>query len=301
MANVDITRIAGNIGALNALNSLSYVNNQLALHQTRLATGKAINSAADDPSGLSLATTFDVRKQGLQTAIDAIGDAKNLMSTMEGGLSKIQDILVKMRNKAQQAQGDTIGDSERQAINEQLNSYASEIDDIVKQTQWNGTNLLSGASGSGATTALSFLTGPDTGSAGQTSFQFKAVTGGISDLQGFQATTSASGASGLGLDTTALSVANLQSGTAATAIDDALEIVKQGISQIGSFTARLTFKEEALTTQQTNTEAAYNRIMNANMAQEQVDASKFLILQQTSTAMLAQANTSPQVLLSLFK
>ena len=50
-----------------------------------------------------------------------------------------------------------------------------------------------------------------------------------------------------------------------------------------------------------NTEAAFNRIMNANMASEQVEASKFLILQQTATAMLSQANAAPQFLLSLFR
>jgi flagellin len=65
--------------------------------------------------------------------------------------------------------------------------------------------------------------------------------------------------------------------------------------------ARLTFKEDSLTVQYINTEAAYNRIMNANMAQEQVEASKFMILQQTATAMLAQANVAPQFLLTLFR
>jgi len=303
MANVDVTRIAGNIGAMNALNSLQYINNQLAIHQTRLATGKAINSAADDPSGYSLATTFDVRNQGLGTALGAIGDAQNLMSSMEGGLTQIQTILVQMQNKALQAQSGTIGADERQAINDQLNAFSSEINDIVSQTQWNGTNLLSGSGGAGSTTSMNFLTGPDSGSAGITSFSFVAGSGSgaqITANQGFQA-TAASGATGLGLDSGSLSVANLQSGSAATSISNALSIVKQGLSQIGAFEARLQFKSDALTVQQTNTEAAYNRIMNANMAQEQVDATKFQILQQTATAMLAQANTSPQFLLSLFK
>jgi flagellin len=302
MANTDVTRIAGNIGALNALNSLTYINNQLAIHQTRLATGKRINSSADDPSGLSLATTFDVRRQGLQTAIDAIGDAKNLMSTMEGGLTKVQDILVQMRNKAQQAQGDTIGDNERTAIMGEMSKFATEIDDIVKQTQWNGTNLVSGTGGSGSTATMNFLTGPDAGSAAATTgFSFTAVSGGINANQGFQA-TSGSGVAGLGLDlTTTLTATTLKSGAAASSIDNALTIVKQGINQVGAFTARLTFKEESLTVQKTNTEAAYNRIMNANMAEEQVNAVKFQILQQTSTAMLAQANSSPQFILSLFK
>jgi len=300
MANVDVTRIAGNIGALNALNSLSYVNNQLAIYQNRLATGKRINESSDDPSGMSLATTFDVRRQGLGTALSAIGDAKNLMSTTEGGLKKIQDILVKMNNKAKEAIGDTIGSNERSAVQSQLRAFASEIDDIVKQTQWNQTNLVSGTGGSGTSSALNFLTGPDaTGNTSQ--FQFQAGTY-IGANQGFQASTAASGATGLGLDTTALTITDsATAGTVASQVESALNIVKEGIAQVGSFTARLTFKEEALTVQKANTESAYNRIMNANMAEEQVNAMKFSILQQTATSMLAQANAAPQFILSLFK
>jgi len=90
-------------------------------------------------------------------------------------------------------------------------------------------------------------------------------------------------------------------GTARAAIDSALTIVKQGISQVGAFSARMTFKEEALTVSHANTEAAYNRIMNATMAEEQVEASQLGLLQQTATAMLAQANAAPQYLLQLFR
>ena len=86
-----------------------------------------------------------------------------------------------------------------------------------------------------------------------------------------------------------------------TTINNAVDTVKEGVADVGSFTARLTFKEEALTIAQTNTEAAYNRLMNADMASEQVNASKLMILQQTATAMLAQANMAPQFILSLFQ
>lgn len=294
MATVDVTRVAGNIGALNALYSLQNINAQLAIHQTRLATGKRLNEAADDPAGMSIATTFDVRRQGLKTALSAIGDAKNLMSTMEGGLRKIQDILVKMRNKAMEAQGDTIGTNERQAISAQLNAFRDEIDAIVQQTQWNNNQLLSGLSGSG----LAFLTGPETSNS-ITYFNFAAVSGGIAAGQAFAAT--ATGASGLGLSATYDITTSAGATSAMTEIESALNIVKQAVSQVGAFNARLTFKEEALAVQYTNTESAYNRIMNANMAEEQVEASKFLILQQTATAMLAQANVAPQFLLSLFR
>ena len=80
MANVDVTRIASNIGALNALNSLQSINAKLALHQTRLSTGKRINSAADDPAGLTIATKMLARSEGLKVALSTIGDAKNLLA-----------------------------------------------------------------------------------------------------------------------------------------------------------------------------------------------------------------------------
>ncbi|HBY02347.1 MAG TPA: flagellin protein, partial [Rikenellaceae bacterium] len=84
-------------------------------------------------------------------------------------------------------------------------------------------------------------------------------------------------------------------------IDDAMVLVNSQLSKIGSLTGSLTFKEDQVSSSQINIEASYNRIMNANMAEEQVNASKLTILQQTSTAMLAQANAAPQFLLSLFK
>ena len=304
MPTVDITRIAGNISALNSLNALQDVNNKLVIHQQRLSSGKRLLSSADDPAGLNIATTFDVRRQGMKTALSAIGDAQNLLASMEGGLNKIQDIMVKMRNKALEATGDTLGSGERAAIQAQLRSFRDEIADVVEQTEWNGTNLIGDASGSagGAASSRTFLTDAD---GGTTSFSFTAVSGGINANQGFApigASGSAASSSGLGLDDTILTITDSTTANSArAAIDSALDIVKQGISQVGAFSARLTFKEEALTVSHANTEAAYNRIMNANMAEEQVEASKLSILQQTATAMLAQANASPQYLLQLFR
>jgi flagellin len=276
-----VTRIAGNIGALNALNSLQQINNQLAVHQTRLATGKRLNESADDPAGYNLATSFDVRRQSLKTVLNSLGDAQNVLSTAEGGLKKIQDILVKMQSKVLEARGDTIGAAQRDAIQDQLDAYVAEIDDIVSQTQWNGTGLIGG---SGSVASLGFLTDPSGTRTTWTTNSFTTATLGVDSLD-------VTGASG--------SATNISD--ALTDIVSAIDTVKSGIAGVGAFGARLKFKEEALTVQYTNTEAAYNRIMNANMAEEQVEASKFLILQQTATAMLAQANMAPQFLLSLFR
>jgi flagellin len=86
-----------------------------------------------------------------------------------------------------------------------------------------------------------------------------------------------------------------------TYINDKIDSVSTQLAKIGAMNGRLSFKEDQVSAAQINVEGAYNRIMNANMAEEQVNASKFQILQQTSAAMLAQANAAPQFLLSLFR
>ena len=165
MATVDFTRIASNIAALNSLSSLRDVNANLALHQARLSTGHRINEAMDDPAGLTLATKLLRRSEGLNQAIDNIGDAKNLLSVAEGGLRKIQDILGKMRVKAEQAASDALGSAERTAIAGDLGQFAQEIDNIVDTTTWNGNTLLDTSVGT-----FNFQTSADTTSAGYTTW-----------------------------------------------------------------------------------------------------------------------------------
>ncbi len=390
MAEIDVTRIAGNIGAMNALNSLTYINKNLSIHQTRLATGKRINTAADDPAGLTIATKMLSRSEGLKQALSNIGDAKNLLAVAESGLGRINDILVQMRNKAEAAASDTMGVEERAAIKTQLSAFAAQIDDIVTQTKWNSTNLLDGTGPdqlrfqTGADSTDSTLMdeispvgaedlgisrvedtsqlGTDTAADGTyvTSFTASTVTGTelnsgsysvslnigadaaangstytVSDLNGVtvsSGTFTYSDGAGNAVDLGNGITINVAAGNASAGevdggtvvyekagdylidadsaaefasymdtVQSAMNVVNSEMSKVGALTGRLTFKEDQISASQINTEAAYNRIMNANMAEEQVEASKFQILQQTATAMLAQANAAPQFLLSLFK
>ncbi|MDD5370983.1 MAG: flagellin [Anaerolineaceae bacterium] len=285
MPNYDVTRVAGNIGALNALNALNNINNKLAVHQARLATGKRITSAGDDPAGLTIATKLQARSESLKTALDNIGDAKNLLAVAESGAGRINDILVQMRNKAMQGASDTMGSSERTAIKAQLTAYAAQIDDIVAQTTWDGTTQLLGSA-----TALSFQTGAGTGAADSTTLTLSE-------------NLNSTGVGSLLVGGAAI-IAAIDAGTFKTylgTVDAAIGTVSGVMSKIGSMEGRLTFKEEQVSNAQINIEGSYNRIMNANMAEEQVNASKYQILQQTATAMLAQANAAPQFLLSLFR
>jgi flagellin len=419
MAQADFTRIATNIGALNALQSLRNINDNLGVHQMRLSTGKRINSAADDPAGLTIATKMLARSEGLKVALDNIGDAKNLLSVAESGLGRINDILVQMRNKAEAAASDTLGTEERDAIKEQLKAYVAQIDDIVEQTQWNDTNLIDGTFES---TALTFQTGADQGdtttlsglidlsasgsnlnlatlassssaavgsdsaydvltdasapSGGNTlnanlselgsgTYTVEVTYGGtlgddssvrlldsagnalLIDANGDPATGDSvdkvisgldlSGAGSQAIDfgngvkvninkltdagptangTYTATVSYAKAGTYSIAgdptdadgfatymqsVQDALDTVSGQLSKVGALMGRLTFKEDQVSVAQVNVEASYNRIMNADMAFEQLESTKLSILQQTAITMLAQANVAPQGVLSLFR
>ena len=414
MAQVDFNRINTNIGAMNALNSLNNINTKLGIHQLRLATGKRINSAADDAAGWTIAAKLRVRAEGLGVAISNVGNAKNLMSVAEGNLQKILDLLSQMKSKATTGADDALGSEERAAINNELNELASQINDEVDKSTWNGQKLLSGSdtsytfqvgAGTGDTltfdmrssdvgytggytaaslqvdqgngtitlgTASTYYVAP--GSYNLMSIASSATTNGnlsttltegyyslqvtnvaadgtgdgvitfrLLDQDGsaVQISSTSAGTGSLGTSATVAVAAgtmttfdtgrgfkfqlgglasgetgsftfnfdkagnNVNSSSSAQSymaeIDDAISSVNKALSYIGARTNRMTLQEESLAISKVNTEAAQSRIMDADMAYEQFNATKLQILQQTATAMLAQANLAPQSVLSLFR
>lgn len=279
MANADLSRINTNISALNALNALRDVNSKLALHQLRLATGRRINSAGDDPAGMTFAKKLDSRARGLSVARDNIGDVQNLLSVAEGGINNISEILITMKEKVLQAANDTLGTSERTAVESQLDDLAAEIDQIVTSTTWGGVVLLSGTYtgrqyqvGEQATDTLSFGITQDHRAAALT----------VADAN-------------LDVTTTAAASVSLSN------INAAVDTMNTSLQAIGSISSRMQVKEANISVSITNVVASYSRIYNADMAMEQLEATKYLVLQQTATAMMAQANLAPQSILSLIK
>ena len=279
MAQADLSRINTNIAALNALNALREVNSKLALHQLRLATGRRINSAADDPAGMTFAKKLDARARGLAVARNNIGDAQNLMAVAEGGIENISEILISMKEKILQAANDTLGTSERAAVESQLDDLAAEIDQIVDSTVWGGVVLLNGTYtgkqfqvGEQATDTLSFGVTQD----------HRAAALSVDDGNLDVSTTSAAS-------------------TALSNVNTAISTLNTSLQSIGSISARMTIKEANISIAITNVTASYSRIYNADMATEQMEATKYMVLQQTATSMLAQANLSPQSILSLIR
>jgi flagellin len=277
MAVGDASRINSNIAALNGLNSLTDINKRLETSQLRLSTGKRINEAADDPSGYSIATSFDQRARGLSVALDSVGTAGNALSIAEGALTNINNILLNMRDLVVQGSSDTLGATERSAINTQLSSLRAEVDRIASKSTFNGTTLLNGTF-----TDKRFQTGDD-----------------AQDYISFSISSN--------FNSSSIGLANVSVGTSATAsnslasVNAAITIVTTQVQGIGSTVQRLRLVENNLTVSIVNTTAAKSRILDADVAKEQVEATRLQIVRQLATAQLSQANTAPQNVLSLFR
>ena len=280
MAIGDSTRINTNIAAFNALNALKSVNRNLEKSQLKLATGLRINEVSDDPAGFVISKRLVARSRGLSTALDNVGTAKNVLSIAEGGLLSISDILIRMKELVTQAASDTLGTDERNAIKSEIDELSSEVDDIVSETQFNGIALVNGTY-----TGVSFQTGE-----------------GTSDTLSFSITQN-HGAASLSVASGDVSnnITNAASAaTALTNVNGAIDLINTSLQQIGATISRLTVKETNLSISITNTEATKARILDADIAKEQLDSTRFQILQQTATAQLAQANVIPQNVLALF-
>ncbi len=277
MAIGDPNRINSNIGSLNSLNALADINRQLSISQLRLSTGKRINEAADDPSGYSIANSFNQKARGLGVALTGVQTAENVLSIAEGALNNINDILMNMRDLVVQASSDTLGTTERNAITSQITSLNAEVDRIASKTTFNGTALLDGS---------------------YTNKRFQTGDTGVDNISFSISSNFAS--SNIGLSLVSVGSSTTASNSLAS-LDAAVTIVTGQVQALGSTTQRLRLVENNLSVAITNTTAAKSRIMDADVAQEQANSTRLEILRQLATAQLAQANVAPQSVLALFK
>ncbi len=267
-------RIATNIGAMNAYNALNSINKQLQSAQLELATGKRINSAGDDPAGYTIGQKLQARSAGLSQALTNVGDAQSILSTAEGGLQAINNILVNVKTLVTEAGNAGLGSDELQALVTQVNDYMNEIGQTISQTKFNGKALIDGTF-----TGKSFQVGADSGDT---------LSVGIS--------TTVDSSS---LSLNGISTANIAS--ALSSVDSAITTVSAVLQYVGSLESRLSFKSQVLNSSLTNVDAATSGIMDADIAKVQVNATKLQILQQTATVQLAQANSLPSGVLRLFQ
>jgi len=270
----DLSRINTNLQSMQALRTLQNTNSELGMRQLRLSTGSRINAAEDDSAGYSIASKLGAKVRGQAQALANVGDAKNMLTITEGSLGSVMEILQTMKEKAIQAANDTMGSTERTAIDSQLTALSAEIVDILGDTKFNAVSLFTSS-------AFSFQVGAEA------SDSFSVTVGTLS----VAAMSIASG--DITVSTAALATALLGS------IDAAITTIANRTGSIGDSQKRLTFKQDALSIAMNNNEAARSRIADADFAKEQMEIVKLQILQQTGTAAVAQANAAPQAILQL--
>jgi flagellin len=274
--------VATNTGALMAQAAASSVNKEMEISMERLSTGKRINSASDDAAGVAIASRLTAEIKGTNQAIRNAMDAQAMVDTAEGALVEVVNILQRMRELAVQASNQTNNSTDLTNLNTEYSAMATELSRIEDSTTWAGQQLLDGTGGTSGN--FSYLIG--TGASATTSSDTVTHT--------FASITSLKGTVG--------SVSSLASATAAiSAMDAAIASVNTERAKAGSFSNRLDSTVSNLTNITSNLQAGRGRIEDADFAAETTNLAKTQILQQASTAMLAQANAAKQNVLSLLQ
>ena len=267
-------RIQNNIDAFNAHRQLVATGDRLSKSMERLSSGYRINRASDDAAGLAISEKLRAQVGGLQQAQRNAQDAVSLVSTAEGALSEVHAMLQRTRDLAVQFSNGTLSTSDKAAITAEVAQLSAEISRIGSQTKFNGIDLLTG----GAT--ISFQIGTDDG---------QTLTVGARSLFGGATADVNSG------------IFAFSGTTVLASIDQAIANVSTARSTFGSVQNRLEHTLNNLSSYEENLTASESRIRDVDMASEMVNFTKLQILQQAGTAMLSQANSAPQSVLSLLR
>jgi flagellin len=254
--------IGTNVPALLAAHSLSVSRNDLTEAMTRLASGKRINSAADDPGSIGVAASLLASVKGAAMAKQNANAAVAAVQVADSALVEVESMLQRIRElKVQSLSTGTYSATDITNMNSEITQLASEIDDIAANTKFNGTDVSSmdldpaiRQDGTTADMALpAFLSGA------------------------------------------------VASGSTVANIDTAIASAAAARGSLGAFLNRLEATVNNLSSIQANTAAAYSKIMDTDYATESAAVARGQVLQQAGAAVLAQANASTQYVLTLLQ
>jgi flagellin len=272
-----MSTINTNMSSLNAQRNLTKSNNDLQNSMTRLSSGLRVNSSKDDAAGMSIATKMDSQIRGMSQASRNANDGISMIQTADGALSNISDALQRMRELAVQGANETNGSDEWKNIDTEMQALNTEIGRIASETKFNGNALLTSAGDT-----KSIQVGADSSQKIDVSFGSNASYAGLSasDITITSETTAAS---------------------AIAKIDGALKALNTERSSLGTAQNRMGYAISNLATSIENQSSAKSRIMDTDYAAETSKLSRSQILQQAGTAMLAQANSAPNSVMSLLR
>lgn len=286
-------RIVNNISAMNTHRQLTVADSSLSKSLERLSSGLRINRAGDDAAGLAISEKMRAQIRGMKQAIRNAQDGISVIQTAEGALTEVHNMLNRMRELTVQAGNSTLTDGDKDKLHAEFELLSAEITRIAETTEFNTMILLTGEFDPNATSGPGKIVLQIGANAGQT----LDIT--IGDMRAEElGVVAANSASGTGLYIGGGSdEQNIED--ALNAIDNAIELVSAQRASLGANQNRLEHTIQNLSITAENLAASESRIRDVDMAAEMAEFTKNQILLQSSTAMLAQANMKPQIVLSL--
>jgi flagellin len=312
-----------NIASMNAQRSLMSSSKDLQSAMERLSTGKKINSAADDAAGFAIAENMTAQVRGLSMAAKNANDGLGLLKVVENATNDVTDMLQRIRELAVQAQSGTNSASDIANLQLEAEALMQEITRVSEDTTYNGVAYLGNKDSSGA----QILSDPTDATSDPITSRTVDVQVGNNDGDTIQLKTYTIDTFRLGLEVQASTgtanasqpVNDASDGSGTDLFDDetnflnieksgALAVITAAIDKVAGYKAewgagqnRLEYTVSNLMNVVEFTTAAQSRIQDADFAVEAANLAKAQVLQQTGTAMLAQANAAPQMALQLLK
>ena len=275
-------KINNNIQALNAYRNLSQNQIHTSKNLEKLSSGLRINRAADDAAGLAISEKMRSQIRGLDMAERNALDGVSLMQTAEGAMQEVHSMLQRMRELAVQAANDTNDEFDRDQIQAEIDQLSSEIDSISVKTEFNSKKLLDGTLEN-----IQFQIGPNASQS--VSFTIPKIDTDLLEIENLTVKASETES------------ANSNANAAIISLDKAIETVSKSRSTLGAIQNRLEHTINNLQVTKENLTSSESRIRDADMAKEMTEFTRNNILNQSATAMLAQANQLPQGVLQLLQ
>ena len=278
-----MTVVNTNVAAIVANNALRSNQRDLTQAMQQLATGRKVNSAADNAAAVSIADNMTSYIRGLDQAVRNANDAISLLQTADGAMVEQSALLQRMRELAVQASTDTNSATQRDYLNLEYQALEAELDRIGSQTEWNGGAILDDTGGVAADGVFVFQVGADASQTFSVSIGDMSTGGDLSAIAAGDVDTQANATTAIG---------NLDTAIAAVATQRAT---------IGAGINRLQHAIENLTMVSQETSASRSRVEDTDYASATTALAKGQIIQQAATAMLAQANQAPATVLALLQ
>ena len=281
-----------NMSAMFANRQLGITGLSLDKDMEKLSSGMRINRAGDDASGLAVSEKMRSQIRGLNQAAQNAQNGISFIQTTEGYLQETTDLMQRIRELAVQSSNGIYSDEDRMQIQVEVSALISEVDRIASSAQFNGMNMLTGRFAQPV--GENVVTG---------SMWFHIGANMDQRTQVFIGTMSAMalGIREIGSEEK-LSIATPEDANRAIGtIDEALKKINKQRADLGAYQNRLELTVKGLNVSAENLQASESRIRDTDMASQMVEFTKNSVLQQAGTAMLAQANSQSQNVLSLLR